>query len=251
MSFAINLRAVPFVMSYADAVQFYERTVPWRNGGLDSPLVGKRHRSTGVRMDGDDVVFRYHSTDVVRWHKHGGYTINTGGYSSRSTSEFATNFMPHGHAMMHEARYLRVDQRVYPVWGAVMHVSAEGVVSGPGLGMFKERSANRKKAREMLKEMGYYEYLAWHKLMYPMVKDTMPPSWRRELMAPQQVFMALKVGQEEYHSVMMALGGEPDTVREKLYMTYGDQHDIWDVTHHESLPYTANFRRYNIVMRST
>lgn len=249
MSFGLRLGSVPFVTSYDGAVAFYERAKPWRNGGLDRPLVGKRARNMGVRMDGDDVVFRYHSTDVVTWHKHGGYTINTGGYSSRSTCEFATNFMPHGHALWHETRHLRVDQRVYPVHGTIMHVSAEGVVSGSGIGLFEERSVNRKKGRAMLKDMGYYEYLAWHKLIYPMVKDTMPPSWSRQLMDPHEVLMALKVGQEEYHSMMMALDGEPDAVRDKLYDFYGERYDIWDVTYHDTLSYTANLRRYNIVMR--
>lgn len=249
MSFALSMRSVPYATSYEAAVALYERCVPWRNGGDDRPLPGKRSRNTGVRMDGDAVVFRYHSTDVIRWYKDGSYGINTGGYSSRSTTEFANNFMPHGHNLFGETRHLRIKDRVYAVWGQHLSVSADGVVSGSGLGRFEERTVNRKKAREMLKEMGYYEYLAWHKLMYPMVQDTMPPRWKRPYMDSVERTDALAQGQGAYYQLMMSHGGEPDSLREMLYMAHGYANKIWDVTRHDWIPDTANLRRYNIVAK--
>lgn len=249
MSFALSMRSVPTVTSYEEAVAFYERCIPWRNGGDDRPLVGKRKRDTGVRMDGDAVVFRYSRTNVIRWNKDGSYTFDNGGYSSRSTSEFANTFMPRGHMLFGEARHLRIKDRVYAVWGRGLSVSAEGVVSGPGLGRFTHRTVNRKRARGLLKEVGYYEYLAWHKLMYPMVQDTMPPRWKRPYIDFSERLAALAQGQEAYHKLMMAIDGEPDSIRETLYMTRGDAHRIWDVTYHDWVPDTVNLRRYDIVMR--
>jgi hypothetical protein len=249
MSFALSMRSVPYSLDYAGAVAIFNRAVPWRNGGDDRPLPNKRTRNMGVRMNGDDVVFRYHRTDVIRWKPDGSYELDTGGYNTRSTCEFATHFMPHRHRLSGETAHLRIEDKVYPMVGQQATVSRTGDVSGPGIGRFEERTVNRKKARTMLKEMGYYEYLAWHKLMYPMVRDTMPPSWRRRYMSEDEAAGALKVGQDAYHDLMMAMGGEPDTVRDKLYAAYGDRHGIWDVTYHDSLSYTANLRRYKLVSK--
>lgn len=247
MSFALSMRSVPLALDYATALSIFNRAEPWRNGGDDRPLPNKRTRNMGVRMDGDDVVFRYHRTDVVRWRLDGSYSIDTGGYSSRSTCEFATHFMPFWHSLMSEARHLRVDNKIYPMFGTQATVSAEGVVSGPGIGRFEEARVNRKKAKTMLTELGYYEYLAWHKAMYPMVRDNMPPSWKRKYAGESEVVGALRVGQEAYHDLMMGTCGDPSAVRDLLYRYLGDTHRIWDMTYHDTLPTTSNPRRYNIV----
>ena len=249
MSFALSMRNVPRVTSYADAVRFYERCVPWRNGGKDRPLINKRTRDMGVRMNGDDVVFRYHRTDVIRWKPDDSYEIDTGGYSSRSTCDFATNFMPHYHSLFSEARYLRINDYVYAVFGSRLSVSAESTVSGDGLGRFEHQTINRKRARGMLKEMGYYPYLDWHKVMYPMVQDTMPPVWNRPYMDVDEKIGALALGVDAYYQIMMSAGGEPDAVRDLLYTARGTAYNIWDKTYHDTLPSSANLRRYNIVVK--
>lgn len=250
MSFAINMYDVPYVTSYAEAVAFYERSVPWRNGGEDRPLVNKRHRGMGVRLAGDAVVFRYHTTDVVIWRPDNSYELDNGRYSSRSTCEFANNFMPSMHWLMSETRHLRINDHIYPIWDCRrLRVSADGAVSGPGLGRFMKRTVNRKRARTLLKSLGYYEYLDWHKTMYPMVRDTMPPTWKREHVRVDQIVALLAHGVDAYYPLMMSNGGEPDTVREVLYAAFGDARNVWDAAYHDRLPISTNLRGYDVVMK--
>lgn len=241
MSFGFNMRGVPYVKTYNEAVAMFEKAVPWRNGGDDRPLPGKRSRTYGVRMNGDDVVFRYHRTDVIRWHKDGSYEIDTGGYNSRSTCEFANHFMPNRHWLAKQTAHLRIGDWVYPIVGTRVTVSETGAVSGSGLGRFKKTSINRKKAKAMLTELGYYPYLAWHKLMYPMVQDTMPSKYRRPFMSESNVIEALQAGQDAYHDLMVSYVGEPDTVRELLYRARGAAFGIYNYTHQDRVENTNGY----------
>ena len=249
MTFGLNMGDVPFVTSYDAAVSFYNRAEPWRNGGDDRPLIGKRNRNYGVRMkDNGDVIFRYDRTDVIAWHSDGSYTIDNGGYNSRATCTFATNFMPHGHGLSGEARHLRVDDHVYPVWGHRVTVSGTGVPSGEGLGQFRTKTADRKKARIMLHGFGYYEYAAWFKLMYPMVKGTLAHEWRRAWLDNDSIRSMLKV-EEAWHELMVSRFGEANAIRAMMYDAYGDAHDIWNYTYEDKLPRHANLRRYEVVKK--
>lgn len=249
MSFALSMYGVPYAKTYNAAVALFEKSVPWRNGGDDRPLPNKRTRDMGVRMDGDDVVFRYHSTDVIRWHKDGSYTIYTGGYESRSTCEFASHFMPQNDYLARGTAHLRIGDRVYALAGQRVTVSETGAVSGPGLGVFRKGTVNRKKAKTLLTELGYYPYLAWYKLMFPMVKDTMPPSWKRRFMEESEVLGALQAGQEAYYDVLMSICGDPTAVRHMLYRMQGDPYGIWDYMDYDSLSYTDNPRSYAVVAK--
>lgn len=248
MSFGLSMRDVAWVKSYAEAVAMFEKAVPWRNGGDDRPLPNKRTRDMGVRMNGDDVVFRYHRTDVIRWKPNGSYEINTGGHSSRSTCEFANHFMPNYHWLTKETAHLRIDDTVYAVAGQRIDVSETGVVSGSGLGRFEKTSINRKKAKELLTELGFYKYVAWHKLMHPMVQGTMPDRWRRRYVAEYDIAPMLN-DEETWHDLMMSSAGEPHILRELLYRQHGESHEVFDHTYYDSVPHTTNLQRYAVVMR--
>lgn len=248
MSFGLTMWGVPYAMTYNQAVALYEKAVPWRKGGDDRPLPGKRSRNYGVRMDGDDVVFRYYCTDVIRWHKDWSYEIDTGGYGSRSTCTFASHFMPHYHWIEKEMAHLRIADTVYAVAGQRISVSETGVVSGSGLGRFKKTTINRKKAKAMLTELGYYPYLAWHKLMHPMVQDTMPAQRRCAYVDECDIAPMLHCA-DKWHELMMSWSGDPDTMRETLYRYCGREYDIYDHTYYDSVSYTTNVRRYAVVMR--
>ena len=248
MSFGLSMRDVPWVKSYSEAVALFEKSVPWRNGGEDRPLPNKRQRAYGVRMSGDDVVFRYHYTDVIRWHPDESYTINTGGYSSRSTCEFASHFMPTRHWLTKETAHLSIDGTVYAVAGQRISVSGTGMVSGPGLGRFEKNSINRKKAKEYLTEVGYYPYVAWHKLMYPMVKDTLPETWRRKYVADYDVVPMLH-NEELWHELMTSAVGDPHVMREMLYRYRGAEFGVFDSTYYDTMPSDTNLQRYAVVMR--
>jgi hypothetical protein len=242
------MRDVAWVRSYAEAVAMFEKSVPWRNGGEDRPLPNKRQRTYGVRMSGDDVVFRYHTTDVIRWRPDESYTINTGGYSSRSTCEFASHFMPPRHWLTKETAHLSIDGTVYAVAGQRISVSGTGMVSGPGLGRFEKPSINRKKAKEFLTEVGYYPYVAWHKLMHPMVQDTMPERWRRRYVYEYDIAPMLH-DEEKWHDLMMSTAGDPPVLRELLYRYRGAEFGVFDHAYYDSLPSDTNLQRYAVVMR--
>jgi hypothetical protein len=226
----------------------FEKAVPWRNGGDDRPLPGKRSRYYGVRMDGDNVVFRYHHTDVIRWKPDGSYEIDTGGYNSRSTCAFANNFMPWHHWLERETAHLRIDDTVYAVAGQRISVSKTGVVSGSGLGRFVKTHINRKNAKELLTELGYYKYVAWYKLMHPMVQDTMPDRWRRAYVAEYDVAPMLH-NEETWHTLMVSSAGEPHILRELLYRQHGESYGVFDHTYYDSVENTTNLQRYAVVMR--
>lgn len=134
MTFGLSMRGVSYVTTYGAAVAMYNKATPWRGEDVDGecPLPQKRSRDYGVRMDGTDVVFRYHRTDVIRWHKDGSYTLDTGGYRTRSTGEFASNFMPQRHCLEKEASCLRINGEIWPIAGHKVTVSADGIPSGEG-----------------------------------------------------------------------------------------------------------------------
>ena len=249
MSFALSMHRVPYAKTYDEAVALYERAEPWRNGGDDRPLPSKRTRIMGVRMVGEDVVFRYHRTDVIRWRPGGSYTIDTGGYESRSTAEFASHFMPHYDYLRSGARHLRIRDRLYAMRGRCVTVSGTGEVSGSGLGVFRKKTVNRQNAKAMLTELGYSPYAAWHKLMYPMVQGAMPRQWQRSWLTGEEMLEGLSKGMEAYHDLMMSRFGAPETVRKDLYRVYGERFAIWDYVDHDSLSYTDSVRQYDIVWK--
>jgi len=214
----------------------YNKATPWRGEDPDGerPLPQKRARDYGVRMDGTDVVFRYHRTDVIRWHKDGSYTMDTGGYRTRSTCEFASKFMPHRHYVEKEASHLRINGDIYPIAGHKVAVSADGTPSGEGLGVFVKRTVNRKKAKVLLDRLGYPAYRQWYETMFPMVRDTLPPTWRRDHIAAGYVEMALK-DPEKWHELMVSNSGTPAQVREMMYEIHGDRHGVWDYEQRDSV----------------
>lgn len=248
MAFGLSMRSVPFVLTYADAVAMYGRATPWRGEDPEGerPLPDKRDRSYGVRMDDTDVVFRYHHTDVVRWHADGSYTLNTGGYCTNSTGTFATNFMPRQHYLQKETRHLRISERLYPIAGHRVTVSADGVPSGEGLGRFSKRTVNRKRAKALLATLGYPEYRAWYEAMFPMVRDTMPPQWRRDYYSPESIEQALG-DPEMWHGLMMGNCGSPAQVREVMYARHGHSADVWDYEYRDSLGGSVDGRGWDVV----
>ena len=236
MTFGLSMRSVPYVRSHADAVAMYNRATPWRgeDPAGERPLPDKRDRSYGVRVDDTDVVFRYHHTDVVRWHADGSYTLNTGGYRTNSTGTFATTFMPLKHYLQKEATHLRIKERLYPIAGHKVTVSADEVPRGEGLGRFSKRKVNRAKAKVLLETLGYPAYRAWYETMFPMVRDTLPVEWRRDYYSDDSIQQSLG-DPEMWHGLMMSRAGTPAQVRKAMYARHGHQADIWLYEYEEFL----------------
>lgn len=62
-----------------------------------SPFRGKKIAyETRIRMDRDDnIIITHHWTDILKFSKNGSITINTGGWSSRSTKTRINSYTPH------------------------------------------------------------------------------------------------------------------------------------------------------------
>ncbi len=93
MSFSIDIRNLPHVRSYADALNTWERAIKvkdpdWRH------LNSKRDSSKRIRLIHNVVSFRYHSTDVVKWHAQDHVEVTF--WDSVSTGLFASCFLPPG-----------------------------------------------------------------------------------------------------------------------------------------------------------
>jgi hypothetical protein len=101
MAFSINARTLPSCHDYASAVEAFNRSPDW--GRHSGRYYGEKRMTSrcdrdhmGVRIEpsSGDVIFRYHRTDVVTWHKNDTFTINP--YQSMSTSAFIGAFTPTG-----------------------------------------------------------------------------------------------------------------------------------------------------------
>lgn len=236
MAFGVSMYNVDYVRSYADAVDMYNKATAWRGEDPDGerPLPDKRDRAYGVRMDGTDVVFRMYHTDVVTWHKDGSYTVNNGGYHTNSTCAFATNFMPRDAYLVKQAKVLRINNTMYPIAGHRVTVSPDGTVSGEGLGRFGRRTINRKNSKKLREDSNFLAYRAWHSLMFPMVKDTLPPMWKRRYIPIDHIEEYIK-NEEKWHEVMVSSAGQPNQVLERLYVYLGRDYDIWEYKYEPTL----------------
>ena len=244
MAFGLSMRSVQRVQCYDDAVAMYNKATAWKNGGDDLPFPNKRAREYGIRMEGTDVVFRYHRTDVVTWHADGSYTIKTGGYDTGSTCTFANNFMPRNHSLGRQTKVLRIGETLYPISGTRLTVSPDGVPSG-GLGKFTKKKIKLKEAKKLRESFGYPEYRKWHKAMFPMIKDTMVSSWHREYLTYTEIVERL-ADPDKWHSLMVSQFGHPDDVRTKLYDKNGHAFDIYEHVYLDKLQGFTEGRDWDI-----
>lgn len=93
--FGLSYKSVPAVRDYDEALRQYETSARlYGMSGADvAYLSRKRDPSKLVSLRGDDVVFTYHHTDCVTYHKGGDVTIKS--YASQSTNTFVHCLSPH------------------------------------------------------------------------------------------------------------------------------------------------------------
>lgn len=130
MAFALSAHSLPGAQNYNAARALYERAEPFRTRGeLPRSLEGhralkdNRSRHLTVRMKGDNVVFRLHSTDCVTWRKDGACVVR--GYPSVSTSMFLNVYTPAwatAHMISHIGEMM---------WVRVSDERTNGYLSGP------------------------------------------------------------------------------------------------------------------------
>jgi cellulose biosynthesis protein BcsQ len=65
-------------------------------------------RSTWLEKDNDDYLIRYHATAIVRIHRNGLYTLQSGGWSSKTTKKRINDYSPARLFQRKQVWYLRV-----------------------------------------------------------------------------------------------------------------------------------------------
>jgi hypothetical protein len=220
MAFSVNMYrgVIGVINSYKCAVAFYHSC---RDKGMsERPIKGKEtSKQMGVTLASNgDVKFRYHSTNVIVWHRSNSYTINT--FSSISTCAFASAFMPAGHGLGGMGSRIRIGGWVD---GTVHAIISTATIKGDKVktdAVFFKEVINRKVAKKVLDTTRYAEYREWHAAMYPMVKDDMPPAYRREYIGyPFDNTVKLLENPDEWHRLMMSRAGHPSQIREGIYAT--------------------------------
>ena len=245
MSFSVNMmRANTGVInSYKCAVSFYHSC---RDKGVrERPIKGKENsKQMGVSLASNgDVEFRYHSTDVIVWHRNNSYTINT--FESISTCAFASAFMPFRHSLT------KTGSRIYiGGWenGTVHAICQTATIKGDKVktdGVFTKEVINRKVAKKVLDKTSYAEYRKWHAAMYPMVKDDMPVRWQREYVGyPFDNTVKLLENPDEWHRLMMSRDGDPSKIREGIYSTH--RSEVYDTVTQKTLTSKESGRKWEV-----
>ena len=228
MSFSVNMyhAVIGTIGSHKDAVSFYHSCRD--KGDSERRIKGKENsKQMGVRLASNgDVEFRYHSTDVIVWHRNNSYTINT--FSSISTCAFASAFMPRWHNLTKRGSRIDIDDTVHAIWQTAT-IKGDKVKTDA---VFAKELINRKAAKKVLDKTSYGEYRKWHATMYPMVKDDMPPEYTRELLG-YHMPAELLADPDEWHRLMMSRDGDPSKIREGIYAT--NRREVYDTVSQKTL----------------
>lgn len=221
MSFSVNMStaAIRNTNSHADAVDFYKSCLVTGEYGEERRIKGKETSpQMGVSIDSKgDVVFRYHHTDVIIWHRNNSYTINS--YSSRSTDAFASAFMPSNASLSKQGSQIKLGH--YHDEDAVIHpVCHTATVRGKVVktdAVFTKDTINRKKANKLLATTRYTEYREWYGAMWPMVRDDLPfQLYRREYLSWVTMHEFVS-DSDQWHRMMVSQQGCPNKLRRSIY----------------------------------
>lgn len=182
MGFAINLYSVDAVSSYQSARRFHDKAAekPWRTtiktptwsaARDDHPFPTVRKRHFGVREENGNIIFRYHNTDVVTWRPDGSTVVET--YHSQSTARFIQHFTPFNGFKLHRSGYMAMhgrdrDHAAVPLLGDFT-VTPDGDVVPDKPAVFCIDRVKRAEAKKVREESGYTAFLAWRKVMEPLL----------------------------------------------------------------------------------
>jgi hypothetical protein len=243
MSFSVNMyRAnIGAINSHKDAVSFYHSCRDRGDFNGERRIKGKENsKQMGVRLASNgDVEFRYHRTDVIVWHRNNSYTINT--FSSISTCAFASAVMPTSHSLGGTGSRINIG---YWEEAAVYAIISTATIKGDKVktdAVFTKDVLNRKGAKKVLDKTRYAEYRKWHAAMYPMVKNDMPPEYKREHLdfAWRDELLA---NPDDWHRLMMSRSGDPSAVRFNIY--YDNRSEVYDTVSQKTLTSKENGRKW-------
>jgi hypothetical protein len=152
----------------------------------DHALPGKRSRNCGVRMMGDNVVFRLHSTEVITWRPDGSVRVNV--YHSQSTCVFINNFIPN-HLMisMHSNGYVLRNLETLDVIPLRddFTIFADGTIGETDPVAFGVQRINKPVAKRLREEVGYPAFTKWRKIMEPLLVGQ--HDWREQWNADSEL----------------------------------------------------------------
>lgn len=241
--FSINLRDVYSVSNYKQAVEFYKKSAGYDGPRkareyFDHPLIGKpASPQMGVRMDGTDVVFRFHAVDVVTWHKTGAYTFRQ--YNSISTSLFFENFTPFEHQSYRGFDAVSLNDTAWPLGRGSFRVKNNRIIGKTGA-VFVKTTVNRAGAKAVLANTAYAEYRDWYKAVRPLLGGV-----RHGYMQGAEVVSAIE-DKDRWIDIVEFDHGHPDKVRQAIYEENADK--CYTGTSHKTLP-TSELRSSNVSIR--
>jgi hypothetical protein len=92
MTFGLSPHNLPNAYSYDAALALYERSE--RQDDHWRALCRKSDTSKRIALNGPQVIFRYHHTDLVKWNSRTQLEIAL--YATKSSRVFSNQFVPHG-----------------------------------------------------------------------------------------------------------------------------------------------------------
>lgn len=240
MAFTVEMNYLDRCDNYKQALDLFERTTPWRNGGEDHPLPNKRVRHMGVRKLPDgSIAFRLHATDVVTWHPDETYTLVP--YHSQSTCDFAHPFLPIGHNLCKRGTALSIYERIglpayYPVeYDGKVHVNPTLKAPTHQLkSIFRKQRTDRKAAKAARDKTRYAEFAEWYKLMMAMRNNM--PIMRSEMtyhVTSYDILDAL-ADESRWHDLMTSGYLQSDSLRDIREAIYHEERYSNPVYYHET-----------------
>ena len=145
MAFSIHAHLLPSINSYAQALDQYNGAIPFNRSTTTTRYLASRSDITKLVWKDNatqNVIFKYHDTDVVRWHADNTVTINVD-YNSISTRTFASRLS--GHGVYNDKGYTMVCGKAIGARATIK----DGIVISGSIPTTK-LVVNRKRAKEVM-----------------------------------------------------------------------------------------------------
>lgn len=97
MAFGIDTKGIRTFSNYKEASDWEALVKPVRGDKNNTKPLGPRHKKhMNIRREGEDVVIRLYSTDIITYHPNGTITLDHGGYQTLSTVSLMQAVLPWG-----------------------------------------------------------------------------------------------------------------------------------------------------------
>lgn len=256
MSFGADTRNVPSFSSYAEALQRYSVTKPWRGGAHFVRPLEKRSKKTMqiIKYDNEDIVrCRYHHTDLVKFFADGRVEVKA--HYSQSSNRFIN-------AIMRRTGYQFVTtQGPMTVWrhsretgqwySRGWKVDGEVAVFDAGMTLMNTKpirvpQLDRVKSREVRERYNYSKFTTWrvaYEAMNPYIQVSRyrPSSWRPDVLPALEVIDMLKAGPASWKLLCNECSNEH--IKNQIY------HEHPEVVGFKVLDHFASYTEYCNALR--